>query len=138
VSAALPLRILLILALVLNGIGGAMAGVLAALPTAPMASHAMADMHPEPQAHDCHDQVAAAHGGQGQEPPGPVPDCHFSDAGECGGTAECRQACMHAAAAVPYLPTVGMIQAHAAALVPPLAVGHPAPPLPSPIRPPIA
>src|SRR5690606_7095585 len=124
--------------MVLNGIGGAMAGVLAALPTAPMASHAMADMHPEPQAHDCHDQVAAAHGGQGQEPPGPVPDCHFSDAGECGGRARGRRACMATAAAVPYLPAVGMIQAHAAALVPPLAVGHPAPPLPSPIRPPIA
>lgn len=133
-SAALPLRILLVLALVLNGIGGAMAGVLAALPAA---SHVMADGQAPRQADDCHGQEAMA-GGHGQRISVPVPDCHATDAGDCGDTAECRQACMHAAAAVPCLPGVSLIQVHVAALVPPLAVSHPAPALASPIRPPIA
>ncbi|HEY4529767.1 MAG TPA: CopL family metal-binding regulatory protein [Luteimonas sp.] len=136
-SVALPLRILLVLALVLNGIGGAMAGVLAAMPSDPAAPHVMADGQAPRQADDCHGQEAIA-GEHGQQSPIPVPDCHATDAGDCGDTAECRQACMHAAAAVPCLPGVSLIQVHAAALVPPLAVGHPAPALPSPIRPPIA
>lgn len=136
-SASLPLRILLVLALVLNGIGGAMAGALAALPAGFAASPVLSDADPLARADDCHGADMA--GSVAHDPPtsSRSPDCHSGDARECTDTAECRQACMHAAAAVAYVPGASVIQAQASGLVPLLAVGHPAPALPSPIRPPI-
>ncbi|WP_456998969.1 CopL family metal-binding regulatory protein [Luteimonas sp. A534] len=134
---ALPLQILLALALVLNGIGGAMAGVLAALPTPASLQHAAVDRAPvEPGQHaDCADQdrgVAAA------EIELPASDCHSVTGSDCGDSPQCRQACMHASVAMAPLLLVGVIQPAVDAVLHRLDSGHPAPMLPSAIRPPIA
>lgn len=152
----LPLQLLLALALVLNGIGGAMAGVLAALPGT--ASSAMTDM--QDAGHDAmaqgHDATAGA-SVAGTSPMQPEPgdcrghrataaeteaaqattsDCHTGE--DCGDSPECRQACMHASVAVPPQLFVGVVQSPAEAILHPLASGHPAPSLRGLIRPPIA
>lgn len=119
---ALPLRILLALALVLNGIGGAVAGVLMALPEA--TSH-------------CGSQAEGASLSP-DDAPIPGPGGHCAGDADCGDTPECRQACMHASMAVPP-PLFGhAFQLPGIAILHPMACSHPAPALPSPMRPPIA
>lgn len=117
---ALPLQILLALALVLNGIGGAMAGVLAALPAPAALQDTAADLAPaEPGQHgDCADQM----GGDS----------------DCGDSTQCRQACMHVSVAMAPLLLVGIIPPRVDAVLHRLDAGHPAPMLPNAIRPPIA
>lgn len=133
-TRALPLRILLILALILNGVGGAMAGVLAVMPAA--AAPALAAHANGAQTGDCHDRDAGA--------PAPAahavsaPACHASGSSDCNDGLECRQACMHASLAVPPLLLVGVERPGADALLHPLANGHPSPPLRNVTRPPIA
>ncbi len=131
---ALPLQLLLALALILNGIGGAMAGVLAALPATAMTTPAaMADgMQPG----DCHEHLDAA--AETMAAPAAPSDCHTGGSGDCSGSAECRQACLHASVAVPPQLQIGIVQARAETSLHPLANGHPAPALRGLIRPPIA
>lgn len=155
---SLPLQLLLTLALILNGIGGAMAGVLAAVPAGMMpASAAAAGGHPAghgamtqiheasaeapvanasvQQPDDCGGhQEAAAETMAAQAAPS---DCH-TGGDDCGGSAECRQACLHASVAVPPQLQIGIAQARAETSLHPLANGHPAPALRGLIRPPIA
>ena len=136
-TRALPLRILLVLALVLNGIGSAMAGIAAAwapvaMPTASAPMHAAAATADDCASH--HAGAAAA-----ADDPTPAPSgCHSDEGGDCGDTPECRQACLHAAAALPVLPAVATIAPRAYAVLHPLVAGHPPPALRSTIRPPIA
>lgn len=156
---ALPLQLLLAFALVLNGIGGAMAGVLAALPAGTPASAAMAASHDAAghgaltQGHDATAEAPVAgtspmqladcgghHDPVVQTPAAAQPtasDCHAGD-DDCGESPECRQACLHASVAVPPQLHVGVIQSRAEAILHPLASGHPAPSLGGLIRPPIA
>lgn len=166
-TRALPLRILLILALMLDGIGGAVAGVLASIPAGPAAMSAamsatqwgadnvvadhgasdqrLADHHgADPQGSAV---SAVTHGGPDHatvpQPPvrtalsGAAND-HGCGDDPCDRSAECRQACMHAAAAVPAALALDAPPSHASLVLHPLATGHPSPSLPSPIRPPIA
>ena len=133
---ALPLQILLALALVLNGIGGAVAGVLTALPASPeVPVSAAAEM----QGATDH---CGSHGNDSAPAPAdtqlPEPGCHSGGDADCGDSAECRQACMHASIAVPPMLSMGTLRPAVSAILHPLASGHPAPPLPSPMRPPIA
>ena len=121
---ALPLQILLALALVLNGIGGAVAGVLTAAEMQGATDH------------------CGSHGDDSAPAPAdtqlPEPGCHSGGDADCGDSAECRQACMHASIAVPPMLSMGTLRPAVSAILHPLASGHPAPPLPSPMRPPIA
>ncbi|MGY0611778.1 CopL family metal-binding regulatory protein [Luteimonas sp. A501] len=144
---ALPLQILLALVLVLNGIGGAVAGVLAGLPPPVVAPAAtVADNALSAMPGDCagHADAVANAAGPGTVAPDPAADCHStggSDCGsDCGNTPQCRQACMHASLAVAVAPSpmVGVARPRTDASLHRLAAGHPAPPLTSPIRPPIA
>lgn len=137
-TPALPLQILLALALVLNGIGGAMAGVLAALP-APAPHHdaaALAVAPVEPAGHgDCGGAAAPIADAEIVEPGSA---CHSGDASDCGDSPQCRQACMHASVAAAPLLSVGIIQPRVDAVLHRLVAGRPAPMLPSTFRPPIA
>lgn len=131
---ALPLQLLLVLALLLNGIAGAMAGVRASVPDArDVATSATAEttspdhcgtLRAEAVAVD-----AASHAAPCCDPAG--------DTG-CDGGPQCVQACMHAAVAIASHGFAGLPRPRADAILHPLASGHPAPPLRSPIRPPIA
>ena len=130
---ARPLQLLLALALILNGIGGAMAGVLASLPaTAMTAPAAMADAM---QPGDCHDHLGAA--AETMAAPAAPAECR-TGSHDCSGSAECRQACLHASVAGPPQRQIGIAQARAETSLHPLANGHPAPALRGLIRPPIA
>lgn len=140
---ALPLRILLILALMLDGIGGAVAGVLASLPPEPAAlSVAVAVDEAVGTSAQAHPDGCPGHAVAALPPPQGSPSTdpvgHAGDEEPCDQSAECRQACMHAAAAVPAALALGALPAHASPILHPLAIGHPSPSLPSPIRPPIA
>ncbi|MEN1940420.1 CopL family metal-binding regulatory protein [Luteimonas sp. MJ246] len=133
---ALPLQILLAIALVLNGIGGAMAGVLVGMPMPvmpPAVAGAVADDALPVMPGDC-----ASHGEAVAPAPEPAADCHAAGGSDCGDSPECRQACMHASLAVAPSLLVDVARPRADANLHRLAAGHPAPPLPSPIRPPIA
>ncbi|GGK06357.1 CopL family metal-binding regulatory protein [Luteimonas terricola] len=132
---ALPLQILLVLALILNGIGGAMASALVALPAhAQEAVFVGAQVAPA-QHGDCADQ---GHGVAAMDQQEPASDCHSCGDSDCSDSPQCRQACMHASVAVPPLLTVGVIEPRVDAVLHRLDAGHPAPMLPSAIRPPIA
>ena len=135
---ALPLQILLALALVLNGIGGAMAGVLAAVPALPapagVHTEAVAPMDP---AGSCHEQAGEA-AAVAEAPVAHPSGCHSDADTPCGDSAECLQACLHASVAMTQPSPAAMVDARVEATVHPLASGHPAPLLRSPIRPPIA
>lgn len=129
---ALPLHLLIALALVLNGIGGAMAGVL--VPAGPDVA-AAAEAPRASASDDCGGHADRAH----QElAPAPGPGCHSSGDADCGDSLQCLQACLHASVAVAPVFFLGVQAQQADAILHPLAGGHPAPPLPSPIRPPIA
>ena len=133
---ALPLQILLAFALVLNGIGGAMAGVLVAAAISVPA--AMADTNagtPTAQSGDCDGHAAAAVETMAQQ--APASDCHVGG-DDCGDSPQCRQACMHASVAMPPQLLAGIVHSRAQAILHPLASGHPAPFLRGLIRPPIA
>ncbi|MBJ6984688.1 CopL family metal-binding regulatory protein [Luteimonas sp. MC1750] len=140
---ALPLRILLILALMLDGIGGAVAGVLASLPAEPAAlSMAVGVDEAVGTAGQAGTDGCPGHAVAALPPHQPPPSSdhvgHAGDEEPCDQSAECRQACMHAAAAVPAALALGAAPAHASLILHPLAIGHPSPSLSSPIRPPIA
>jgi len=137
-TPALPLQILLALALVLNGIGGAMAGVLAAVPAlpAPVEAHMEAGVPVDPTGH-CHEQAGNAPA-VAEAPVAQPADCHSGGDAPCGDSAECLQACLHASVALPSQPLAAIADTGAEAALHPLACGHPAPLLRSPIRPPIA
>ena len=140
-TPALPLQILLALALVLNGIGGAMAGVLATVPAlpAPAEAHVQAQA-PAPvdqPASPCHEQAGDAPAAA-QAPAAHPSGCHSDADTPCGDSAECLQACLHASVAMPLPSPAASVDARVEAAVHPLASGHPAPLLRSPIRPPIA
>lgn len=146
-TRALPLRILLVLALVLNGIGSAMAGIATAWAPVAMPAEASAPMAtalsaPTYDAAAATDDCAGHHAGAAAaaaDDPTPAPSgCHSDDGGDCGDTPECRQACLHVAAGLPVPPAIAAIAPRARAVLHPLAAGHPPPALPSPIRPPIA
>ncbi|MEN1929395.1 CopL family metal-binding regulatory protein [Luteimonas sp. MJ250] len=140
---ALPLQILLAIALVLNGIGGAMAGVLVGLPMHGVASAKVeATVELSAQSDDCADHadadaVAVAAEAEAHAPAS-TSDCHCADGSDCSDSPQCRQACMHASLAVAPAVPCAVIRPRADASLHRLAAGHPAPPLPSPIRPPIA
>jgi len=133
-TPALPLRILLVLVLILNGIGGAIASVSAALPAIPGA------VPPQSAevavAADCGEHGAIVDTGPDTGLTVPATDCH-ADGSECDDGTQCLLACMHAAAAVAPLLSVMSIEAGADTVLHPLASGHPAPRLASPTRPPI-
>ncbi|MEN1956443.1 CopL family metal-binding regulatory protein [Luteimonas changyuni] len=142
---ALPLQILLAIALVLNGIGGAMAGVLVGLPMHGVASAKVeATVELSAQSDDCADHadadaVAVAVAAEAEaHAPASTSDCHCADGSDCSDSPQCRQACMHASLAVAPAVPCAVIRPRADASLHRLAAGHPAPPLPSPIRPPIA
>lgn len=146
-ACALPLQILLAVALVLNGIGGAMAGVLVPMPVAGAVSAAIvANVELPARSGDCEghgDAFAAgterhAHAHAHADTPPAPSACHSADGPDCSDSPQCRQACLHVSVAVAPVLLVGVIQPHAEASLHRLAAGHPAPPLPSPIRPPIA
>lgn len=125
-TRALPLQLLLLLALVLNGIGGAMAGV--------QALRAPATGVPVEMASGCAHHEAATPAAEAASLPGaPAED---PDPG-CRDTLECRQACLHGAAAVPAQAPLARAWAGAPAPLPPLRDGHAAPEPDGPIRPPI-
>lgn len=143
---ALPLQILLAIALVLNGIGGAMAGVLAELPAHATAADTVAPAPAEATAHgDCAGQAGGA-------PSAMDPDeaalaghataaasgCHSGGDSDCSDSPQCRQACMHACVAVTPLLVVHVVQPRVDVVLHRLDTGHPAPMLPSAFRPPIA
>lgn len=134
---ALPLQLLLALALVLNGIGAAMAGVLVAPVSeaaAAMTAMAAAD------ADDCagHGKAITDSNADIAADPAPTAGCHSGGDADCGDSAQCLQACLHAPAALAPQFTPGLLAGPADAILHPLASGHPAPPRPDPIRPPIA
>ena len=110
----LVLRLLLALAIVLNGMAIATAGTPHDQQAPPChGDHAMADMGDMPQP---------------DHPEQPAPDC--CEAGQC------ACACMQPAQAAP----PASIAAHGSLAIPdvrPLVLGHPGPVLPQPIRPPI-
>lgn len=137
-TPALPLQILLALALLLNGIGGAMTGVLAAVPgpQAPVKAHMGAEAPMDP-ASPCHEQAGYVPG-FAEVPAAHPSDCHSDGDTPCGDSAECLQACLHASVALPPLLLATSVDASPGAAVHPLASGHPAPLLRSPTRPPIA
>lgn len=132
--AALPLQLLLILALVLNGIGGAMASAM--LPAHNGAAGAAVPTQAASPG-DCIEHAEASTAAE-QSLPLPASDCHSNDEGDCGDSPQCLQACLHASVAVAPVFFLGVQPQQADAILHPLAGGHPAPPLPSPIRPPIA
>lgn len=138
---ALPLQILLAIALVLNGIGGAMAGVLVGMPMPGMASAKVgATVELSAESGDCadHADANAAAAEAVAHAPAAASDCHSGNGSDCSDSPECRQACMHASLAVAPAVPCAVIGPRADANLHRLAAGHPAPPLPSPIRPPIA
>lgn len=133
---SLPLRILLAVALVINAMGGAVAGVAG---TAAL-GHAEADLV----------QVATTPSDCGGHPtdhpavpepqrPAPASGHPCPSAGEdaCTDDAQCRQACTHACVALPQRVSIG-VQLDSAQPPHPFTRGHPSPPSRSPIRPPIA
>ena len=127
---ALPLRILLAFALVLNGAGGAVAGVAGPGPEAVL---------------PIHDAAAATsgcpdHAGGGETVPdidGPASGHPCSGEDTCSDDPQCLQACTHACVAVPQRFAIG-VQVNGASPLHPFTTGHPSPPARSPIRPPIA
>ena len=127
-APALPLQILLALALILNGIAGAVAGVSAivALPFSAMAAHEGGS-----HGHVAIEDVAhpdSSHAGA---------NCHPGDASDCDRGSHCLQACMQAQAMVALVPFPGIAPRRAGVALHALATGHPAPLLASPTRPPI-
>lgn len=120
--------------MVLNGIGGAMAGVL--VPAMPGTAVIDGGMPESSTSGDCAGHAAPEADGGRVRPP--APDRHAGDEGRCGDSLQCLQACLHASMAVAPVFFLGVQPQQADAILHPLAGGHPAPPLPSPIRPPIA
>ena len=125
------LRILLALALVVNGVGGVVAGTVA-IGYAEAASVQVA--------------TAPSHcGGSPAErsamPERPAPTeghpCPASGEDHCSDDAQCVQACTHACVALAQRFAIG-VQANAASPLHPFICGHDSPPVRSPIRPPIA
>ena len=126
----LPLRILLAVALVINTIGGAMAGV-------------GGPAGPTPSLHDS--AITADCGGHAPEHPAvPARDasgdghpCPSTGEDDCSDDAQCLQACTHACVALAQRVQVG-VHVNAAMPLHRITRGHPSPPARSPIRPPIA
>ena len=123
-KSAVLLRVLLVLALVLNGIGTAVAGVHA---HAGPADDTLAQVLASDTVAPCHEQTP---------PPSPEP----ADAGDCCDGARCDCACTAAGATVATVATVVLLPLS----TPPVALathrldaGHRAPALAHPIRPPI-
>lgn len=132
--SSLLLRILLALALVVNAIGVAVAGV----------AGSAAIGHAEAASVDV--ATAASHCGESPSehpvvPERPVsPDghpCPSSGEDDCSDDAQCLQACTHACVALPPRFAIG-VQVSAASPLHPFTRGLPSPPTRSPIRPPIA
>ena len=124
------LRVLLILSLLLNGFGSAMASTTMTMPAMPLASQEQATQSAPP----CHDMATMDHAMDAspeQAPQGkhPVPDCCKSGLCQC--------VCVHAAQlAPPALLALGF-DASRTHLAQPMHSGHPEPALPHLIRPPI-
>ena len=125
------LRILLALALVVNGVGGVVAGNVA-IGYAEAASVQVA--------------TAPSHCGESPSehpvvPERPVsPDghpCPSSGEDDCSDDAQCLQACTHACVALPPRFAIG-VQVNAGSPLHPFTRGLPSPPVRTPIRPPIA
>ena len=130
---ALLLQLLIALAMVLNGIGGAMAGVLVPGRTdmaaaVPGQAAAAGD--------DCTGHAAPVADGGRESPSGS--GCHPGEKGPCDDGLHCLQACLHASVAVPAAAVFDLQPLPMAAVVRLPVREHPAPPLPDPIRPPIA
>ena len=124
---ALTLRILLAVALILNGIGGAVAGV------AGMESGVAAAGLVETGS-DC-----GAHTGESTAPDGSLDAATHpcpANGDDCSDDPRCLQACAHACMAVSQRFAIG-VQVNASRPPHPFMAGHPAPPTRSPIRPPI-
>jgi hypothetical protein len=128
---AILLRLLLSLALVLNGTVPAMAAVRMQLAAGAEAASAQQGQTP------CHEAGAmAAYGGMDHGPAMPLPDKSPQKAPDCckGG---CTCACMQPTQAAPPVAMVPMMAAAPAPVVHRLALGHANPALPHLIRPPI-
>ena len=131
-SLSALLRVLLCLALILNGSGAAVAATqmqmshvatMASVAADPVAAH-------EGMLSPCHGEQATAHHAMPQPAPHVSPDC--CQAGHC--TCDCLQHL--SATATEFFVPMPML-AHAPVLRP-MHAGHPSPALANPIRPPIA
>ena len=127
---ALLLRLLLALALVVNGTTGAMAAVHAHDAAAPMAVHAMGPMPAHGEA-DCHGDGAVAKAPSKAPAQAPGDDCAGCASGGC----DC--ACMSLVHVTLPAPMTGLAPAPRIAPAPVPVASRAAPPLPHPIRPPI-
>ena len=128
---ALTLRLLLALALILNGIGGAVAGVTG------LELAAVASSHAAPPGSDCDGHQDGAGPAADRVHAAPSHPCPGTGDGDCSGDPQCLQACTHACIAVSQRFSIG-VQVNAARLAHPFSAGHPSPPTRSLIRPPIA
>ena len=130
------LRVFLSIALVLNGIGGAIASTRMHLDQ-PSTAEQAASQKVASTAMPCHEHqnvpVAQGHAGQTSDPApsgkAPAPDCCKSGAGACAGAHAAQVAFAVLQAAVPVL--------NRSAAVKPMLLAHAAPELPHLIRPPI-
>jgi hypothetical protein len=154
---ALLLRVLLCIALILNGSVPAVHAAMAPADAPSAMHHASMDrasvdhasvghasmghasMDPasaiaskDAGAGGCHDAAPADQG----PPPAPAPD---ADGGCCGDDGDCRSTCaQHCAVSIPAFATLNLSQWPAAGPLPMTAAPHPAPRLRDRIRPPIA
>lgn len=128
-TPSILLRLLLILSLILNGLSGAVAGVV--LAEAPAQT-----MHQPSTAGDETGDCGAGHEGTTDEAPSGS-CCHSPDAAGCSDGLQCLQACAQAGLAIGQPFAIG-VQVNATRPLHPCAMGHPSPPARSPIRPPIA
>ncbi len=131
-SLSALLRVLLCLALILNGSGAAVAATQMQMGHI---ANIVADSAPAPGeqvvASPCHgDQHGLAHAAEPKPVPHPSPDC--CQQGHC--NCDCLQ---HLSAAAPRFFVPMPMLAHAPVLRP-MHAGHPSPALANPIRPPIA
>lgn len=127
----LTLRLLLVIALIINGIGGAAAGV------AGLELSAVASSHAPTTGSGCGGHPDGAEPAMGSGQAAATHACPASGGGDCSEDPQCVQACTHACMAVSPRFSIG-VQVNATRPPHPLIAGHPSPPTRSPIRPPIA
>jgi hypothetical protein len=140
-TGSLLLRVFLSLCLILNGVASAAASAqmpMSMSPSMPMSPHETATTPPSITAADampCHGHHATAQQpAPASEAPAPAQPKHAPD---CCKSGTCRCACVHIAQlGVPALQWPAAAPEHARS-VRTLALGHAAPALPHPIRPPI-
>ena len=132
--SALLLRILLAVALVVNAIGGAVAGVAG---SGAIGHVAAASVEVATAASHCGGSLADHPVVPERPAPADGHPCPSSGEDDCSDDARCLQACTHACAALARRFAIG-VQVNAGSPLHPVTRGLPSPPVRSAIRPPIA